>query len=144
MKNGGIFGDFVFGDEVVTKKKKILDITEEEISTAQNKLESDEMLFPEDEADYKRITKGSRKKDRSERRRERRESTRVVPVVSQEILDEVGDALGVFDAETANKRVIRQLRKALQKLSLARYPKKKRERKEKKSKEVSKKTKKKK
>lgn len=102
----------------------ILDLTEKQREKAQKRLNSGEILFPEEEEDAKKRVKKS-KRERGER------TPRVVAPVSQDILDEVGDALGDFDAETANKKQIRTLRKALQHLSLARYPKKKREKKDK-------------
>jgi len=136
--SGGIFGD---DDELLDEEEKdeeeeeeetdeedeeesespILDVTEEQREHAQKRLNSGEMLFPEEEEDFKKRVKKP-KGDRAHR---------VVAKVDQDILDEVGDALGDFDAETANKKQIRTLRKALQHLSLARYPKKKREKKDK-------------
>lgn len=107
-------------EEVKPKKKSILDITNDQIVSARKKLKSGELLFPEEEEELKGMTK-SRGKRRSG----------PVPEVSQDILDQVGDALGEFDAETANKKQIRNVRKALQALSLARYPKKKKTKKSK-------------
>jgi len=107
-------------EEEEEEEEGILDLTRKEREHAQKKLASGEMLFPEEEEDLKKKVKV---------RRAPSESTRAVAPVSQDILDEVGDALGDFDAETANKKKIRALRKALQHLSLARYPKKKREKK---------------
>jgi hypothetical protein len=111
-------------DDVKEESDSILDMTEEEIDSANKKKQSGDMLFPEEEEEVKRISKTKRK-------RERGESTRTVPPVSQDLLDEIGDLLGSFDAETANKKAIRGLRKGLQQLSLARYPKKKRAKKKK-------------
>lgn len=118
-----LFDEELEEDEEELSETPILDATEEEIKQAKNRRKDAVGIFPEDEA---REKKANRKK------REKKEKTpRTIPVVDQSILDEVGDALGVFDAETANKRVIRELRRALQKLSLARYPKKKKEKKDK-------------
>ena len=101
----------------------ILDLTAAQREKAQKKLNSGEMLFPEERAEAKKLVKRS-KKDRADR------PARILGPVSQDILDEVGDAIGEFDAETANKKMIRTLRKALQHLSLARYPKKKKDKSE--------------
>ena len=128
--NGGIFFDDtdeekILGDEV--KEKPILDLTVDERKAAQEKVASGEMLFPEEEEEIE-------EKLSTPKAKRERPSKKVVREVDQNILDEVGDALGVFDAETANKREIRTLRKALQALSQARYPKRERSRKEKKTK----------
>ena len=108
--------DEVEEDEVFEErpKKSILEVTEDQIVSARKKLKSGEMLFPEEKEEFEGMTKERKKR-----------AGGPVPEVDQEILDEVGDALGEFDAETANKKQIRKLRKALQLLSLARYPKKK-------------------
>lgn len=104
-------------------KTPILDATEAQLKRAKSIGKNQVGIFHEDDELPKK-----RKKDKASRIQR---PPREVPVVSQEILDEVGDALGEFDAETANKRIIRNVRRALQKLSLARYPKKIRVRKEK-------------
>lgn len=117
--DGSIRGDDLFEDEVV--ETPILDITQAQRERAQKKVNDGDMLFPE-EVEENKIREKRIKSSRSE-------SKRIVPEVPQSILDEVGDALGDFDAEHANKKKIRALRKALQNLSLARYPKKIREKK---------------
>lgn len=101
----------------------ILDATEEEIRNKKSRSKNTVGIFPEDEEKEKKANR--KKKNKKER------TPRVLAPVPQELLDEIGDALSSFDAEVAVKREIRSLRALLQKLSLARYPKKKKERKEK-------------
>jgi guanylate kinase len=120
-----LFEDEIEEEEVEeveeTSDTPILDITEQQIKHAKERTKDHVGIFPEDEL-------AERKKTRSKSKREKKERTpRVLGTVTQDLLDEVGDALGVFDAEVANKKCIRNLRRALQKLSLARYPKKKKE-----------------
>ena len=94
--------DELFGDD------PLLDASEDEVQEAQSGLADGDDLLEDEEVKMPRSSSGSRK----------------VPEVSQDVLDEVGDAIGAFDASTANKRQIRGLRIVLQTLSKARYPKK--------------------
>ncbi len=105
--------DELFGDE------PLLDASDEEVGEAQSSSNEGEDILEEDEDEddtpRTRISTKARK----------------VPEVSQDVLDEVGDAIGAFDAETANKKQIRNFRLVLQTLSKARYPKKPRTKKKK-------------
>ena len=100
MMDGPINGDELFDAPIV-------EVTEEQKEIATEKISEGEDLFPVDPPAVKKPR-----------------SSKASIEVSQEILDEVEDAIGGFDAESANKKQIRSLRKALQNLSLAKYPKK--------------------
>lgn len=101
-----------------TSKPNILDITINAQREAEHKLTSGEMLLDEQKDNYNRRL-GIRKRKRNRKERTRKMSKEYTgPEV-----EVVKGLVETFNPITANKKQIRELRKALGNLSKAKYPK---------------------
>ena len=105
----------------MTKKtpgSNILGIILENQKLAKNKLSSGEMLFEDQKKHYHKVLgiRQHRPKNR------RIKAMAKVPFEGKEA-DAVADLIDTFDPGTANKKEIREFRKALGELSKAKYPK---------------------
>ena len=98
----------------------ILDLTAKERKNAKEKLDSGIMLFPEEEEEALDIVGKGKKRTRTSGEASRKNLIEI----PQEILDEYGDLLALFDPATSSKKSFRAMRKMLAMLCNIRYPRK--------------------
>lgn len=98
----------------------ILDLTAKERKNAKEKLDSGIMLFPEEEEEALDIVGKGKRRTRTSGEASRKNLIEI----PQEILDEYGDLLALFDPATSSKKSFRAMRKMLATLCNIRYPRK--------------------
>jgi len=98
----------------------ILDLTAKERKNAKEKLDSGIMLFPEEEEEALDIVGKGKRRTRTSGEASRKNLIEI----PQEILDEYGDLLALFDPATSSKKSFRAMRKMLAMLCNIRYPRK--------------------
>lgn len=110
-------------EEVEVKESdedSILDLTAKERKNAKEKLDSGTMLFPEEEEEALDIVGKGKRRTRTSGEASRKNLIEI----PQEILDEYGDLLALFDPATSSKKSFRAMRKMLATLCNIRYPRK--------------------
>jgi len=117
VPSGGIFIDEE-SDEESDDSTSILDITAEQRTAAKAKLDSGEMLFPEQEKDLKELVRVPKV--------QREQKTHFAYEFDENTITDFDDFVGAFDLQLATKKQFRAFRKLLSKMCNLRYPRVKR------------------